>query len=203
MVNVSDINQFEKERKLVNKNVLQQIFDKQKELLIKYRDIEKIPHVLNINSAEHQKLLKEFTFRGIEELAEAYEATEEHNIEHFIEEISDAIHFFTEVMIMAQIEPEKLTNIDDYTSHELALANLEPKLWIVSYHFSIACNVLKSKPWKVSQVITDIDKYKKRMITAYNQFMWILNLIGFGSEDILRIYLNKNSVNNFRIRSRY
>lgn len=203
MVNVLDIKDFNKEERLDNKNILKQIFDKQKELLIKYRDIEKLPHVVNINSAEHQKLLKEFTFRGIEELAEAYEAIEEKNIEHFIEEISDAIHFFTEVMIMVQIEPEKLTNIDNFKSHDLALPNIETKLWNITYCFSISCNVLKCKPWKVSQVITDIDKYKRRLIVAYNTFMYILNLVGFSAEDILKIYLNKNSVNNFRIRSQY
>lgn len=204
MVNIKDVKEFEKEGKLENKNFLKQIFDKQKELLEKYRDIENMPVKVDINNAQHQKLLKEFTFRGIEELAEAYEAFLDKNNEHFIEELSDAIHFFTEVLLMVEINSEEIKSIDKFKSKIINYSDiLIYYLWSSTYDFSIACNRLKCKPWKQTQILTDIDNYKGLLIHAYNNFMQTLNDLGFSGKEILDIYMQKHLVNKFRIRSKY
>jgi len=205
MVNIEDIYEFEPETKLEYKKIMKQIFDKQKELLIKYREIENLPVTLNINSPEHQKLLKEFTFRGIEELAEAQEAVRERNMQHFLEEISDAIHFFTEVLIMANVDIIFLDDeiFDWAKGKELELRGIEERFWKITYFFSISCNKLKCKPWKKTQVLTDEESYKDALILAYNEMMKELIGIGFGGKQVLDIYMMKHNVNKFRIRSNY
>ncbi|MEK6883769.1 MAG: dUTP diphosphatase, partial [Nanoarchaeota archaeon] len=207
MVNIKDIQQFEENKIETSKNnIIKQIFDKQKELLEKYREIEKMPVNIEINNPHHQKLLKEFTFRGIEELAEAYEAFLEKDEEHLIEEISDAIHFFTEVLIMADISESELNIIDNFRGlsekNKLSLWKKEfiiKEFWNITYNFSIACNRLKCKPWKRTQVLTDVNSYKKILIHSYNEFVKLLNYLGFSGEEILNIYINKHLVNKFRI----
>ena len=203
MVNIKDIYEIEKEEKLVYSDILNQIFDKQKELLEKYRNIEEIP-VIDINNPKHQKILKEFTFRGIEELAEAYEAYLNNDTEHLIEEISDSIHFFTELLLLVDINQDLLENIDNYKSKNINLNNIKDNLWEITYYFSISANILKCKPWKTTQILTDINKYKQSLIIAYNKFMIILIFgLGFTNKEILEIYIKKNIVNKFRIRSKY
>jgi len=206
-MNLKDIYEFESEEKISYENILKQIFERQKELLIKYREIEKLPITVDINNPAHQKLLKEFTFRGVEELAEAYEAHKENNTEHFLEEISDAIHFFTEVLLMVGLDENhldiNLEEFDSTESTELNLDNLEIRFWHISYQFGISCNRLKSKPWKQDQVVADVDEYKKQLLYSYKIFLRNLMHMGFGSRQILEIYIMKNKVNQFRLRSKY
>lgn len=206
MVNIQDIYEFEEEETLENKDIIGKIFSKQKELLEKYRHIENMPIQIDINSPEHQKLLKEFTFRGIEELAESYEAYLQKDLEHMNEEISDAIHFFTEVLLMVDIKAEEINSIDGFNEKkQVNLTNeiVTQSLWKITYDFSIACNRLKCKPWKQTQILTDINKYKGMLIQSYNNFMYTLNILGYSSIDILKLYMNKHLVNKFRIRSNY
>lgn len=203
MVNVKDINQFEQSETLKDKDFIKQIFDKQKELIDKYKHIENIPDKINIDSAEHQKLLKEFTFRGIEELAESYEAYLHNNKEHMTEELSDAIHFFTEVLILAEIGPEDIVSIDSFEGKKLNIKEIKNDFWNITYKFAISCNKLKCKPWKQTQVLTDKEQYRRLLIEAYDYFMLILGEIGFSGKEILEIYNNKHLVNKFRIRSKY
>jgi hypothetical protein len=128
---------------------LQGIYNLQKELIDHYVKIEGLPsYPLNVNTKPSQILLKDFTGRVIEELAEAYEAMEfvadslkpiltdiyqlrqgdesvvddelmgkfqivANHLQNVGEELADALHFFVELLIYANINPGDLDRYAD------------------------------------------------------------------------------------------
>lgn len=116
-------------------DVISQIFDGQLSLVDHYIKIEDLPpYPLDTTTKKNQKLLKEFIGRGIEELAEAHEAykiffyrissnaPEESILEaghNFCEELSDALHFFTETLIFAGISPGDIQSFMVYYQADL------------------------------------------------------------------------------------
>ncbi len=116
---------------------LEEIFKLQKGLLENYIGIEGLPqYPLNVNTRNAQSLLKDFTSRVIEELAEGYESLELlsslavdnqlfisagydpkitksfimalNHLQNASEEMADALHFFTELLIYANIQPDDI-----------------------------------------------------------------------------------------------
>lgn len=106
-------------------NALEAIFDLQKELLEGYIKIEGLPqYPIDINTKTSQNLIKDFSARIIEELGEGFEsylimldmfhkgAPEGDMIPHlqnFNEELSDAIHFWLELLIYSGFEIKSLS----------------------------------------------------------------------------------------------
>lgn len=116
---------------------LEEIFKLQKGLLENYIGIEGLPqYPLNVNTRQSQTLLKDFTSRVVEELAEGYESLELlsslavenqlfidagydpkvtksfimalNHLQNASEEMADALHFFTELLIYANIQPDDI-----------------------------------------------------------------------------------------------
>lgn len=115
---------------------LEEIFFLQKELLKGYIEIESLPqYPINIQSKSSQTLVKDFVGRVIEELSESYESlmiidstikntirlnkglkniSEEDSekilseLQNASEEISDALHFFVELLIYTNITPQDI-----------------------------------------------------------------------------------------------
>ncbi len=87
----------------------------QKDLLLKYKEIEGIPDwPMPFQDKQSQVWFKSFLWRTTEEISEAMEALHyidvtdkakliHQHISHFFEEISDAIHFMLDVMIAADV----------------------------------------------------------------------------------------------------
>lgn len=113
--------------------VLNQIFFLQKELISEYIKIEKgKPYPLNVNTKESQLILKDFTARVVEELAEGYESlllvdkltrknqywvgnydnkeyfTMLNHLQNANEEFADAIHFMVELLVYTNIDSESI-----------------------------------------------------------------------------------------------
>lgn len=118
---------------------LPKIFDLQKELIEDYIKIEKgKPYPVNVNTKESQVMLKDFTSRIIEELAEGYESlllVDElfrkngykayegngseylqilNHLQNANEEFADAIHFMVELLIYLNIDVESITSYLKY-----------------------------------------------------------------------------------------
>ena len=103
------------------------IFINQGELMVKYKSIEQMPDwPLHFQSKNSQVWFKDFLWRTVEEISEAMEALHLANqsrdpdfihaqVTHFFEEISDAIHFLVELMIIADIkcQPEEINLMDE------------------------------------------------------------------------------------------
>lgn len=114
---------------------LEEIYKMQKDLLEGYIGIEGLPqYPIDINTKASQTLLKDFTSRIVEELSEGYESfqlvsecfeknqakiiyeggnTPEYievlnHLQNANEENADAIHFFIELLIYANIQPEDI-----------------------------------------------------------------------------------------------
>lgn len=117
---------------------LEKIYELQMDLINEYVKIERTPAPpININTKSSQVLLKDFTGRVIEELAEGYESLIEvdalteknrlwqyeydekdmvmcfNHMQNASEEMADAMHFMVELLIYANIQPE---DIDAYVS---------------------------------------------------------------------------------------
>lgn len=109
-------------------NRLQEIFDKQKELMVKYHHIEVANGLVqtedvpvNIHTREGQARLRDFAWRFTEEIGEALDSRETYmmdptqvNKEDFQEELIDSLHFLTELSILAGFEPEDIMTTKPY-----------------------------------------------------------------------------------------
>jgi hypothetical protein len=123
-VNTEDIEVVEPEAGI---DMLEAIFTRQKELMVKYHDIEEANGLLetsdvpvDIHSKEGQQRLKNFAWRVTEELGEAMNTLKNKpwkqthmltDVKHYNEEISDAFHFFIELCILSGIGSKELYDL--------------------------------------------------------------------------------------------
>lgn len=197
------------------------IFNRQKELMDKYHDIEKRSGLLqtescpvNINDKKGQARIKDFAWRVMEEVGEALDANSGDDFEHTVEELIDGLHFLTELTILSGYEPKDIvwehTNGNDllltlycqadcHTSDKEILPKLITELVM---DLGMMCNCLKNKPWKQTNMITDVNNFLHKLRLVWNDYFAILSLF-LKPQDIIEIYLKKSQVNKFRQRSNY
>lgn len=103
-----------------------------------------------------------------------------------------------EKFIQRQI-PNPPFNMDE------CLAQLHTKdlFWRITEELGEAANTLKLKPWKQTPMTTDQAHFFEELIDAFHFFIEMLYLVGLDAEALTKLYLQKNAVNNFRIRSKY
>jgi len=111
-----------------NIGMLSIIFERQKELMEKYANIELRNHAIVPSAEKHGDLddrqiqirIKDMMWRCVEELGEAANTLKNKpwkddakftDKEHFYEEIADAFHFFVEMCIVSGIGPSDLFNL--------------------------------------------------------------------------------------------
>lgn len=184
---------------------------------------------LNIQDRASQLRFKDFAWRITEELTEATLALGEENETHYLEELIDALHFSVELLIMCGMFP--LTSEVALKSGEVGTASgdsferafacsrvkngqLRLSLGLVdclfiAYPYHIieklgeAMNRLKGKPWKATMMLTDENAFKQSMAEFFAALIDLLKVSGFTAKTATQMYLNKNAVNQFRIRSNY
>lgn len=119
-MNVTDVKA--EEVKAKEGDMLAAVFQEQRILMAKYRDIEKnqglyIPDKLSIDSPKDQEYLRMSFMRIIQELCESAECLrnkpwkQSHvvtDLDHMKEEIADAFHFFAELCIELGMTAEEL-----------------------------------------------------------------------------------------------
>ena len=182
------------------------IFDKQLILLEKYKDIEGIPdYPFDIDDAVGQIWIKDFLWRTCEEVAESMEANRGDHIEHQIEELSDALHFIIEAMILAGVEPEfpDMGELWDHLNLYLPDETYEQACLEVLYWTGMTGNTLKNKKWKQTQMQTDADKFEKYIKYALNSVLGCFKASGCSPRETFVYYFKKSEVNKFRQRSNY
>jgi len=205
-----------------NQDRLVLIFNRQRELMEKYHHIEKNLRLtpdcpVSLHDSKGQLLLKDFAWRTTEELAEAIDAIENgESEEHIKEEVADALHFLVEMGILSNITPDILLTLDpdelpphDYLETLFSLWTYENKLnyseaftqFIV--RLGMVCHTLKNKPWKQTQMLTDIKEYTTRYIETFHYFIRFCISIDLQPEELFQLYFKKSKVNAFRIRSSY
>ena len=206
-------------------NYLKDIFERQTELIEKYHPIEHqvigierlnilLSDPFNIDDPVVQLKIKEHLWRVVEEVAESFEVVHnnEDNFTHQVEELSDALHFMVETMIMVKLSYsdveslESLLDYYNYTDGEDQNNNLDSDHFMynqVFYHIGIVGNCLKNKPWKRTQMRTDKIKFYSSIKDAYNNLIYLFIHLGLEPKDIYEIYFKKSEINKFRQRSNY
>ena len=192
------------------------IFNRQKELMSKYHDIEKRSGLLqtedcpvNLDDKRGQARIKDFSWRVMEEVGEALDAKSD--FEHFTEELIDGLHFLTELTILSGFGPEDIV-WEDPKGNDLLLTLYNQSDWeeielggiilnLVT-DLGMMCNCLKNKPWKQTNMLTDKNEFLHRLRMVWNDYFLLLSTV-LPPEGIVDVYLKKSQVNKFRQRSNY
>lgn len=198
------------------------IFNRQKELMEKYHDIEKRSGLLqteecpiNLDDKRGQARIKDFAWRVTEEVGEALESfVYEHNELHFKEELIDGLHFLTELTILSGLNETEIIEGEEGKYLE-TLVNDWEDVWKYSSptidtlvtkficHLGMMCNCLKNKPWKQSHMRTDKNNFYDLLKKVWKDYIALLVYSNMDAEAITEIYLKKSQVNKFRQRSNY
>jgi hypothetical protein len=187
----------------------------------KYSTIEPHPFgdqiPVNLHGSYGQSRLKDFAWRITEELGEALEAARIHPeiTSHYDEELSDALHFLVEFTILAGLNENDIKS--SYSSSVDGLSILYeaakdyphpeggPWAWVglVVEALATTCNTLKNKPWKTTQMVTDVDYFRKKLLETWLRFIQLCILSNISEEYLYSLYFKKSEVNKFRQRSNY
>lgn len=203
-------------KETTNKESLRAIFDRQKELMEKYHDIEFRSGLMqtedcpvNLDDKRGQARIKDFAWRITEEIGEALDAIENESGEsallHFHEELVDGLHFLTEMTILTGYDLPEYTTLKDLIE-EGSYRNCYTLNDLVSDHvmyLGMMCNCLKNKPWKQSMMKTNKENFYKHLKLVWSNYVAILTSQDLTEEEITDLYLRKSQVNQFRQRSNY
>ena len=184
------------------------IFEKQRELIEKYKDIEGmgdlLEHYDNIHTKDGQKWIKDFAWRTTEELVEADEKRNRMSIVkemviygEYIEELIDAVHFLTELTIIAGYDSDIIPYIPDNENP------ITIDMYDVIYYLGLMCNTLKNKPWKQTPVKTNVTQFEQNLVYAWSSLILLLRKERITDAYTLKYYLDKNAINNERIEHKY
>lgn len=199
-----------------NEESLRAIFDRQKELMEKYHDIEFKSGLMqtedcpvNLDDKRGQARIKDFSWRITEEVGEALDAITNESGEsallHFHEELVDGLHFLTEMTILTGYDLPEYTTLKDLIE-EGSYRNCYTLNDLVSDHvmyLGMMCNCLKNKPWKQSMMKTNKENFYKHLKLVWSNYVAILTSQDLTEEEITDLYLRKSQVNQFRQRSNY
>ena len=203
-------------KETTNKESLRAIFDRQKELMEKYHDIEFRSGLMqtedcpvNLDDKRGQARIKDFAWRITEEIGEALDAIENESGEsallHFHEELVDGLHFLTEMTILTGYDLPEYTTLKDLIE-EGSYRDCYSLNDLVSDHvcyLGMMCNCLKNKPWKQSMMKTNKENFYKHLKLVWSNYVAILTSQDLTEEEITDLYLRKSQVNQFRVRSHY
>ena len=202
-MNINDV----QEEVTVPDNILKAIFDKQRELALKYHPIEERSGLLqttdfpvDLNDPKGQARLKDLAWRTVEELGEAGEC-EEVDKEHFREEIIDSVHFFVELLLSAGMDHNDFKPIDKVPV--LTFCSFSQALSDFVIHLGISMNFLKNKPWKQTHMETDTRAFKDQLVETFEKLVQVLSSADLDDVATYMYYFKKNAVNKFRQRSNY
>lgn len=149
---------------------------------------------------------------------------------HFLEELVDALHFSVEFCMMSWISSHDILSQtrspagsnSDYLqelyhlweTHSRGVTTMKPGTpgfrsyfylvaWQAIEFLGRAMNTLKNKPWKSTHMVTDKQEYRRLAIEFMKHLFILMWVAGLNPLTLTQLYLNKNAVNKFRIRSNY
>lgn len=193
------------------------IFNRQKELMEKYHNIELRSGLLqteecpvNLDDKRGQARIKDFAWRITEEIGEALEALDYGDEIHYKEELIDGLHFLTELTILAGFDfsseytfSENNDGLNYLYSHTFDKnCSVDILVRNIVKYLGIMCNHLKNKPWKQTNMITDKEAFYSALKEVWYKYFSLL-CKSMTTDDIAEIYFKKSQVNKFRQRSNY
>lgn len=193
-------------------DVLEKIFEKQKELMDLYWTK---PVGEDIDTLKGSQEIRKYSKYAVEELAEAYESYRDHwkvlDI-HTHEELIDSIHFYVEKLLISNLTYKKiLFYLEVKDSEEFwkrvqmltAKDSVEESLWRATYWINIPDNRLRNKEWKKEQLPTNRDMFYKENAIWFLAYIVCMNQLWLDQNLLWEYYSRKNKVNHFRINSNY
>lgn len=162
---------------------------------------------MDINTKETQIWVKDFLWRVTEELMEAYEAKLLNQDEHFLEELSDALHFYLEIFILIDYKPMMddhflkgmIRGVKDFKRDDV-----RDRIFDIIYHLGLSGNFLRNKKWKQTQVFADKERFYEELKLGFIELIGLIIESGIKNKyDLLNLYYKKYMVNRFRQRSKY
>ena len=150
----------------------------------------------HIDQRRSQYLLKDFKWRIVEEIAEAMEAFSKGELEHYQEELIDALIFYMNLFCLLESCPSPLKKEGEGIP--------EPQEFMtVIVLLGLSANHLKNKPWKQSEMKTDQRNYLNKVHMSFVHFQNILLKVFGEDQKIFEIFFKKQKVNEFRTESNY
>ncbi|MBP5408066.1 MAG: dUTP diphosphatase [Bacilli bacterium] len=199
-------------KETTNKESLKAIFDRQRELMIKYHDIEFKSGLMqtedcpvNLDDKKGQARIKDFAWRITEEIGEAIDALCNSEKLHYEEELIDGLHFLTEMTILTGYNIYEKFTLEELIDESKKIFNNNISDLVFNHvrYLGMMCNCLKNKPWKQSMMKTNKENFYDHLELVWANYIAILISAGFDEESILDIYFRKSQVNQFRQRSNY
>lgn len=201
---------------------LKAIFDRQKELMAKYHDIELRSGLMqtedcpvNLDDKRGQARIKDFAWRVTEEVGEALDAYYQNDMVHFAEELIDGLHFLTELTILSGLDyPIMIKDkdgVEELYEKGKALRQFENgnrhgriqgDVTELVMTLGMMCNCLKNKPWKQTNMVTDKENFYNHLKDVWVIYFSLLSNV-LEPDEIIQTYLKKSQVNKFRQRSNY
>ena len=86
---------------------------------------------------------------------------------------------------------------------DLTISNFESRIFEVIYHLNLARNLLKSRIWKQTQVITKEGEYQEELVKAFYLYMGALAFEGFTPQNYYELFYKKHQLNLWRIKTNY
>lgn len=223
-MNIDDV---VKEIEIPEGPIIVAIFNHHQKLMEKYDIIErkngyyvpKPPH--SLEDTKVQQRIKDMFWRVTEELAEAIETIPlefklagwvecwdtEPQVRHFFEELSDALHFLTEASILAGLNPMRIvfSNLLDSNARfrALSLPTVISRVTDIILNMGLTANTLKNKPWKLTQVSTDVAKFEDQLVEVWTSFIDLWNYLKCNQKHVYIFYAKKNLVNQWRQKTNY
>jgi len=187
------------------------------EEIFKYKNIT-WDKILEYNQIDKQKKVKDLNWDILK---------------HFQEEVADAIHFYMEKLILSWIEDiDQLyqeiewiieietwknikilnyTDLENYIKDNFNYKKIDDVTLDELYNFAlrflysvnISDNFLRNKEWKKSNVLTNVNWFYKSLWWSLYNFVEFLLAAQIDKEKLLELYILKNNVNHFRIKSKY
>ena len=190
------------------------MFNRQKELMEKYHEIEKASGVgygllkegesFHLDNQRSQELCKNFAWRVTEELTESFEAKVNWDRHHQFEELADALHFMLELLLVNNINYNDMMIASDKDKLERLFNIIEAGDYFRPiYLLGLAMNCLKQKPWKQTHVLTDSTKFRLHLVGAFYAIIGTMKCVGMDAKMCYEYYFKKSEVNKFRQRSQY
>lgn len=191
--------------------MLQQVFDRQRELMNKYHEIEAKSGIFNyqdenvpvdIQSIAGQARIKHLAWYTVEEIAEALDGKTQEDQQ---EEFSDALHFFVELCIVSGYNSEVFGPLSSIfyrvkkfavgTSHDFIARSTTRFI----HALGNAMNRLKNKPWKQTPVSVDRAAYDAWILLSMYHLIEIAWALGIEKpQDLVDLYMGKAKINQQR-----
>lgn len=197
-----------------DENWLDQIFEKQTGLIVKYQAIEGMPdYPFHVDTKEGQKWFKDFLWRVSEEVAESYEAvldlesgTNDVEVQeiHKNEELIDALHFMVELLILTGRDSKwARAALKKFYRPGLFGLSVQESYLNIHYWLGMVGNTLKMKPWKQDPVLTNQELFDENLAKSFAALFDTLEVNGLDEKAVYELYQKKNAVNHFRQDSGY